>query len=118
MRWRSATRRSTRPSRAWARWASSCAGTCHPRSRTPRRSAMDTHRLLVVALLVPLALDTFVLSAALGVSGLPRRLRLRTSVVLAAFEAGMPLVGVAVGRGVGEAVGRLAGYAAALVIGL
>jgi manganese efflux pump family protein len=79
---------------------------------------MDTHRLFIIALLVPLALDTFVLSAALGLSGLPRRLRLRTSLILAAFEAGMPLVGVAIGRGLGEAIGHFAGYTAAIVIGL
>ena len=78
---------------------------------------MDSHRLIVIALLVPLALDTFVLAAALGLSGLPRRLRLRTSLVLAAFEAGMPLVGVAIGRGLGDIIGHFAGYTAALVIG-
>jgi manganese efflux pump family protein len=81
-------------------------------------TVLDTHRALVVALLVPLALDTFVLAAALGLSGLPRRLRLRTSLVLAAFEGGMPLVGVAVGRALGAAIGDLAGYAAALAIAL
>lgn len=79
---------------------------------------MDTHVVLVLALLVPLALDTFVLAAALGLAGLPRRLRLRTSLVLAAFEAGMPIVGVLVGRGVGEAIGHFAGYTAAAVIAL
>jgi putative Mn2+ efflux pump MntP len=78
---------------------------------------MDLHRLLVLALLVPLALDTFVLAAVLGLSGLPRRLRLRTSLVLATFEAGMPLVGVAIGRGLGAVIGHFAGYTAALVIG-
>ena len=77
---------------------------------------MDTHRLVVIALLVPLALDTFVLCAALGLSGLPRRLRLRTSLVLAAFEAGMPLVGVVIGRSLGDAIGHFAGYTAAIVI--
>jgi putative Mn2+ efflux pump MntP len=79
---------------------------------------VDTHHLFVIALLIPLALDTFVLAAALGLSDLPRRLRLRTSAVLAAFEAGMPLVGVVIGRGLGQAVGQFAEYAAAIVIGL
>jgi putative Mn2+ efflux pump MntP len=79
---------------------------------------MDTHRLLVIAILIPLSLDTFVLATALGLSGLPRRERLRTSLVLAAFEAGMPLVGVAIGSGLGDAIGRFAGYTAAIVIGL
>lgn len=79
---------------------------------------MDSHRLFILALLVPLAVDTFVLSAALGLAGLPRRLRLRTSLILAAFEAGMPLVGVGIGRGLGEAVGHFAGYTAAVVVAL
>src|SRR3954452_10579131 len=79
---------------------------------------MDSHRLVIIALLVPLALDTFALIAALGLSGLPRRLRLRTSLVLAAFEAGMPLVGLAIGRSLGEAIGPFAGYTAALIIGM
>ena len=77
---------------------------------------MTTHTVLVLAVLVPLALDTFVLAAALGLAGLPRRLRLRTSLVLAAFEAGMPIVGVLAGRGVGDAIGHFAGYAAAAAI--
>ena len=58
------------------------------------------------------------LAAALGLAGLPRRERLRTSLVLAAFEAGMPVVGVLVGRGVGDALGRFAGYTAAAAIAL
>jgi putative Mn2+ efflux pump MntP len=72
--------------------------------------------LLAAALLAPLAVDTFLLATALGLAGLPRRLQLRTSLVLASFEAVMPIVGVVVGRGVGTVVGDLAAYAAALVI--
>ena len=79
---------------------------------------MTTHTVIVLGLLVPLALDTFVLAAALGLAGLPRRQRLRTSLVLAAFEAGMPVVGVLVGRAVGDALGRFAGYTAAAAIAL
>jgi putative Mn2+ efflux pump MntP len=77
------------------------------------------HSLIVaVALLVPLALDTFVASTALGLAGLPRERRLPTSLTLAAFEAGMPIVGMLLGRGVGSMIGPLAGYAAAAAIGL
>ncbi len=76
------------------------------------------HLALLLALLVPLALDTFLLSAALGLAGLPKEQRVRTSLTLVAFEAGMPIVGVLVGRGVGAFLGSLAGYTAASVIGL
>jgi len=68
--------------------------------------------------LVPLALDTFVLAAALGLAGLEEARRVRTSATLAAFEAGMPIVGVLAGRGLGSALGQFAGYTAAVVIGL
>ncbi len=76
------------------------------------------HLLILVALLVPLSLDNFVLSAALGLAGLPANQRLRTSLTLAAFEAGMPVIGVLIGQGAGNFLGRFAGYTAAAVIGL
>lgn len=76
------------------------------------------HLLFLVALLVPLSLDTFVLSAALGLAGLPAERRMRTSLVLAAFEAGMPVVGLFIGHGIGSLLGRFAGYTAAVVIGV
>lgn len=78
---------------------------------------MIVHHVLVLpALLLPLALDTFALATALGVAGLPTRVRFRTSLVLAAFEAGMPIVGFLLGRGLGDLVGRFAGYTGALAI--
>ena len=76
------------------------------------------HLLFLVALLVPLSLDTFVLSAALGLAGLPAERRMRTSLILAAFEAGMPVVGLFIGHGIGSLLGRFAGYTAAVVIGV
>jgi len=76
------------------------------------------HLVFLVALLVPLSLDTFVLSAALGLAGLPAEQRMRTSLILAAFEAGMPVVGLLIGHGIGSLLGRFAGYAAAVVIGV
>jgi len=67
---------------------------------------------------VPLAVDTFLLSATLGLAGLPKEQRIRTSLIFVAFEAGMPVLGVFAGRGVGAVLGPLAGYTAAAVIGL
>src|SRR2546429_3233642 len=66
--------------------------------------------LITAGLLLPLALDTFALAAALGVAGLQRRDRLRVSLVFTAFEAGMPIAGLLVGRVAGNLVGEWAGY--------
>jgi manganese efflux pump family protein len=77
---------------------------------------MSSHILVLIAVLPPLALDTFVLAATLGLAGLPRERHLSTSLVLAAFEAGMPLVGVAIGRGLGQAVGDVATIAGAVAL--
>jgi putative Mn2+ efflux pump MntP len=72
--------------------------------------------LTVVAVILPLAVDTFVLGTALGAAGLAKRERLRTSLLLTAFEAGMPLVGFLVGAGIGGVIGQAADYVAALVL--
>jgi putative Mn2+ efflux pump MntP len=74
--------------------------------------------IFLLALLIPLTLDTFILSAALGLAGLPKKDQTRTSLILAAFEAGMPAVGVLIGHGIGELFGNFASYIAAIVIGL
>lgn len=80
---------------------------------------MHAHDLFfLVALLVPLSLDTFILSAALGLAGLPKKQQLRTSLILAGFEAGMPIVGAVIGHGIGGLLGGITGYAAGAVIAL
>jgi manganese efflux pump family protein len=71
-----------------------------------------THILIVAGVLVPLAVDTFALGAALGIVGLQPGERLRTSIILAAFEGGMPIVGFLVGGAIGHVLGRFAGYTA------
>jgi manganese efflux pump family protein len=70
----------------------------------------------IIALVLPLALETFAVSAALAVGG--RRTRRRiipTWVLFAASEAGMPLVGLAIGRPLG-AIGNAADYVAVAVV--
>jgi manganese efflux pump family protein len=69
--------------------------------------------LKLILFVLPLGLDTFAVSAALGMGGLPRRARLRVSLLMAGFELAMPLVGLAVGRGLGDALGAAADYVAA-----
>jgi putative Mn2+ efflux pump MntP len=66
--------------------------------------------LITAGLLVPLALDTFALAAALGMAGLKGRDRLRVALVFTAFEAGMPIAGMLIGRGIGSFLGDWAGY--------
>lgn len=71
-----------------------------------------------MALLVPLTLDTFVVSTALGLAGLKKEHHLRTSLILAAFEAAMPGVGVLLGRVVSNFSGHYATYVAGAIIGI
>lgn len=66
----------------------------------------------IVALVLPLGLDTFAISAALAVGGISSARRLRTSLLFAGFEAGMPLVGLAIGRPLGSTIGSAADYVA------
>lgn len=72
--------------------------------------------LITVGLLLPLALDTFALAAALGVAGLERRDRLRVTLVFTAFEAGMPIVGILAGQLAGRLIGAWAGYGGILFL--
>jgi putative Mn2+ efflux pump MntP len=72
--------------------------------------------LTIASLILPLAIDTFVLGTALGAAGIAKRERLRTSLILSAFEAGMPLIGFLGGAAIGPAVGGWANYLAAAVL--
>ena len=77
--------------------------------------------LKLVALLLPLSLDTFAVAAALGIARLSTSQRWRVSLLFAGFEAGMPLVGVAIGQAFGRVVGTAGDYvasAALLAIGV
>ena len=66
----------------------------------------------LIALVVPLGLDTFAVAAALGMAGATRATRLRISILFPAFEAAMPLVGLALGAPLGHAIGDWADYVA------
>lgn len=76
--------------------------------------------LRLLAFVLPLGVDSFAVAAALGAAGLTSgRDRLRISAVFVAFEAGMPLIGLAAGGGIARFIGSAADYvAAAAVIGL
>jgi putative Mn2+ efflux pump MntP len=70
----------------------------------------------LVALVVPLGLDTFAVCCAIGMAGVPSTRRRRISALMVAFEAGMPLVGVALGAPLGRAIGGAADYVAVAVL--
>jgi len=75
--------------------------------------------LTLISLVVPLGLDTFAIAAALGMSGLTRRDRLRVTALFTGFEMGMPIVGIVLGAVAGTVVGNAADYVAiAIVIAL
>jgi len=80
-------------------------------------SSGPVRQLLITAgLLLPLALDTFALAAALGMAGLERRDQLRVALVFTVFEAGMPIAGLLVGRVIGSVIGQWAGYSGILFL--
>jgi len=66
----------------------------------------------LIALVLPLGLDTFAVAAALGMIGVSSSARRRISVLFTGFEAGMPLIGLALGAPLGHAIGGAAEYVA------
>ena len=71
-----------------------------------------------ILLVLPLGLDTFAVSAALGMRGLPKPQRLRVSLLMSGFEMAMPVVGLLLGRALGHLVGNAADYVAIGVLAL
>jgi manganese efflux pump family protein len=72
--------------------------------------------LAVLAFVLPLGLDAFAVSAALGARRPNRAQRWRLSVFFVLCEAGAPLVGLAVGAPVARLVGSAADYVAAAAL--
>jgi manganese efflux pump family protein len=69
-------------------------------------------------LILPLALDTFAVSSAIGLRRPPARVRARVTILFTAFEALMPLVGAGAGVLVGDVVhGWSKWMAAAILVG-
>src|SRR5579859_3732356 len=81
---------------------------CARRNRRDRelnggiRSMATPSGLLLVPLILPLGLDTFAVSTAIGIAPMAPRLRLRFAAACALAEAGMPLVGFVAGGLVGR----------------
>jgi putative Mn2+ efflux pump MntP len=72
----------------------------------------------LILFVLPLGLDTFAVSAALGMRGLPARERLRVSLVMAGFEMVMPIIGLLLGEAFGHLIGDAADDVAIAVLAL
>lgn len=73
--------------------------------------------LKLLAFVLPLGLDSFAVAAAIGASHPTAwRERLRISVIFVLFEAGMPLIGLALGNALASGIGRIADYLAAAAV--
>jgi putative Mn2+ efflux pump MntP len=70
----------------------------------------------LLGLILPLALDTFAVSAAVGLTGPTRRQQLRLSALFALFEGGMPAVGLLLGAPLGQVLGPTADYLAIVIL--
>lgn len=70
----------------------------------------------LLAFVLPLGLDSFAVAAAMGARGLTRVQRWRLSGLFVVFEAGMPLIGLAIGAPVAHVIGSAAEYVAAVVL--
>jgi putative Mn2+ efflux pump MntP len=77
--------------------------------------------LALLLLAVALGLSNFAAAIGIGVSGVRGRDRVRIAVVFGVFEAGMPVLGVALGQSLASSLGHVAhwlGGAALIVIGV
>jgi len=70
----------------------------------------------LLGLILPLALDTFAVSAAVGLTGPSTRQRLRLSALFALFEGGAPAVGLLLGAPLGQTIGPGADYLAIAIL--
>jgi putative Mn2+ efflux pump MntP len=66
----------------------------------------------LIALVLPLGVDTFAVAAAAGMLGTTAGRCRRVSALFTSFEAAMPLIGLALGAPLGHAVGSAADYIA------
>lgn len=72
--------------------------------------------LILFAYVLPLGIDSFAVAAALGTTPRNWPARWQLSALFVAFEAGMPLIGLALGAPLATPVGQIADYLAAAVL--
>lgn len=71
---------------------------------------MDNVFLSFLLFVLPLGVDTFAISAAVGANRPTGSTRWRISAIFVIFEGGMPLVGIVLGASIGHTVGSVADY--------
>lgn len=72
--------------------------------------------LSLLALTLPLCIDSFLIAAAMGIAKPSRARTLRLSTMFAVFESGMPLLGLVVGNSVSGELGHQANLVAAVIL--
>lgn len=72
--------------------------------------------LKLLVFVLPLAVDSFAIATVLGASGVTRAQRWRITGLFVLFEAGMPLVGLALGAPLAHLIGDGADYVAAAAL--
>jgi manganese efflux pump family protein len=72
--------------------------------------------LALVLVACSLAADNLAAALAIGVSGVDARLRLRVGLVFGVFEAGMPIVGLALGAQLAGTIGQAGRWLAAVML--
>ena len=69
--------------------------------------------LALVLVAFSLGLSNFAAAIGIGVAGVDARTRVRVGVVFGIFEAGMPILGLALGHGLASALGHAARWVGA-----
>jgi putative Mn2+ efflux pump MntP len=83
----------------------------------PRLACVNASEIgKLAAFVLPLGVDTFAIAAAVGAAGLKPEARRRITALFVAFEAGMPLIGLALGAPLAHVIGGVAEYVAAAVL--
>jgi hypothetical protein len=70
----------------------------------------------LLAFVLPLGVDSFAIAATLGAAAVSAKQRWRITGLFVLFEAGMPLLGLAIGAPLARAVGGVADYLAAAAL--
>lgn len=70
----------------------------------------------LIGLIIPLGIDTFAVSAALGMNPIPLRKKLMISLFFTFFETGMPIIGLIAGEPLHNLIGGAADYAAFAIL--
>jgi putative Mn2+ efflux pump MntP len=83
----------------------------HPSQPPAGNYGDDVLALILVA--VSLGLSNFAAAIGIGISGTSARTRLKVGIIFGLFETGMPIAGVALGRGLAQALGHSARWISA-----